>query len=1336
MRRLLKYSAWTLVAVLLLAILLGGTVLVAGNTDWGRGQIERLTYRLTDGYVKLSGLGGAFPAQLSLTQLQLIDSGGVWLTADGISLRWSPLEFLKYRVKVQTLHVTRLHMERLPISSGSGGKASVPDIEVGPFSADLVELGAPLAGTPVSLSLKGTYRMPSIDDADTDVIARRLNGDGEYKLHLHFDSKRMDASLAVHEPASGPLENILSVPGLGALTATATLAGPRDAERLDVDLAAGALRAEVHGTVDLAKESADLNYAASAPAMAPRADLAWESVALQGTWHGTLSAPTADGRLDVVGLRLADTTKIAKLKANLTGSVGRLNTRAVIDGLEIPGSAPRLFARSAVAIDATLQMSAPGRPLEVIATHPLLSLRGRVETEAGKTGEQLVTAEVKVPNLGPFSVLVGEDVRGSAVINANLIHRLKDDRLSLKADLGLAGGTAPWLRYVGSRVGIDLQGSQNDKTLSVENLRVASRGMTLVASGRAARAAPSLGGKRDVRSAADRYIKDVDARWQLDVSDLTVLSSDIAGSMKASGRIGGTPSSLFADAELRSLLSVRGSPSGEVDAGLHLRDLPSAPSGTLRAQGTLDGAPLTVDTELDRTSRQRLRLRIRDAEWKTSHIQGDVTADSEFTHSHGQLALQIEQLSDFDRLLGMHISGSLNGSVAFLPNQAQTEAKLQVDAKDLVVGRIAGNLHLSASGVADELGLKLTAELPDLSGAPATVASAGTLNIDKRELQLTSASVDYHAETIRLLSPALLSFAKGFSVDEVKIGAKEAVVDVKGELAPELDLRASLRQVKPDFINVLYPGLLAAGIVEADVRLKGSPSSPTGRIRMDATGLRFADDAATGLPPVDIHARARLADDTATVNASLTAGTASKLTVSGTTPLDPNGALAMKIAGVLDVGLANPLLEARGMHATGALTVDATVTGSSTDPLIGGGITLAKGSLRDYGHGVNLSDITAEVIGQGAALEIKNFSAKAATGRVDVSGTFGVLEKDLPLDLKITAKDAQPIASNIVTADLDADIRVNGTLRQRLDVAGKIDVHHATIGIPNSLPPDVAVLDVRRRGKHAPAAVQRQLVIGIDVTVDAPQQVLVQGRGLDADMAGRIQLSGTTDALVASGGLNLVRGSISIAGARLNFTHDSKVSFDGTGLQKKIDPVLDFTVNNTVGDTTATLTITGPADAPVFQFTSNPPGTPPDQIMSMLLFNTQNPSSLSALQLAQIGYALASLSGVGAGGFNPLVKLQKTLGLDRLSVGSNTTNTPTGPENSGAAIEAGRYISSRVYVEAKQTNTGNSQVQVDVDLTKHLKLQTRLGNGTAVTQGTTPENDPGSSIGLSYQFEY
>jgi translocation and assembly module TamB len=113
------------------------------------------------------------------------------------------------------------------------------------------------------------------------------------------------------------------------------------------------------------------------------------------------------------------------------------------------------------------------------------------------------------------------------------------------------------------------------------------------------------------------------------------------------------------------------------------------------------------------------------------------------------------------------------------------------------------------------------------------------------------------------------------------------------------------------------------------------------------------------------------------------------------------------------------------------------------------------------------------------------------------------------------------------------------------------------------------------------------------------------------------------------------------------------------------------------------------------------------------------------------------LSGVGGDhGLNPLAKLQKSLGLDRLNVGSGTTNTPTGPENAGAAIEAGRYISKRVYVAAKQSTQGNSQLEADIDLTKHLKLQTRVGNGTGSVLGTTPENDPGSSIGLSYQFEY
>lgn len=205
------------------------------------------------------------------------------------------------------------------------------------------------------------------------------------------------------------------------------------------------------------------------------------------------------------------------------------------------------------------------------------------------------------------------------------------------------------------------------------------------------------------------------------------------------------------------------------------------------------------------------------------------------------------------------------------------------------------------------------------------------------------------------------------------------------------------------------------------------------------------------------------------------------------------------------------------------------------------------------------------------------------------------------------------------------------------------------------------------------------------------------------------------------------------------------MSFDGAGLRNKLDPTLDFTAISVLSDTTAKVTITGLADAPIFEFSGNPP-MPQDEIISRLIFGVPA-AQLTPLMAAQIGAALAVLSAGGDGGFNPLTKLQKSLGLDRLSVGSNSTAatggaTPaagaaaTGTPAAGYNVSAGRYIAKRVYVEAKQSTTGSTQLQVDVDLSKHLKLQTRLGNGTTIVQGTTPENDPGSSIGLSYQIEY
>ena len=346
----------------------------------------------------------------------------------------------------------------------------------------------------------------------------------------------------------------------------------------------------------------------------------------------------------------------------------------------------------------------------------------------------------------------------------------------------------------------------------------------------------------------------------------------------------------------------------------------------------------------------------------------------------------------------------------------------------------------------------------------------------------------------------------------------------------------------------------------------------------------------------------------------------------------------------------------------------------------------------------------------------------------------------MPLSVKFEAHNARPLASDLVTVNADLNLTVSGPLRQRLDAVGTLHINRADLNIPNALPPSVAVLDVRRPGQQVEPPRESTFTMGLDLKVDAPRAVFVQGRGLDAELGGSLHVGGTAQDPAIGGGFDMRKGTMNLAGSTLTFT-SGRLSFNGTGVRRKIDPTLDFTATNISGGVTYTLHVGGYADAPEITLSSTPE-QPQDQILARLLFGA-DPTQLSTLQIAQIAAALATMSGVG-GGLSPLTALQRKLRLDRLAI-SGSTSTGSVPTAAGttaqgtstsASIEAGRYVSSRVFVGAKQFTTGTTQAEVQVDLTRSLKIQTTLATGGGSVQGETPQNDPGSSIGLSYQFEY
>ena len=120
-------------------------------------------------------------------------------------------------------------------------------------------------------------------------------------------------------------------------------------------------------------------------------------------------------------------------------------------------------------------------------------------------------------------------------------------------------------------------------------------------------------------------------------------------------------------------------------------------------------------------------------------------------------------------------------------------------------------------------------------------------------------------------------------------------------------------------------------------------------------------------------------------------------------------------------------------------------------------------------------------------------------------------------------------------------------------------------------------------------------------------------------------------------------------------------------------------------------------------------------------------------QLPEGAQALAQLAGVNVGLTDPLDRLRKTLGLDRLSVGGG------GQSGSTASVEAGSYVATGVYVGARQgigrSNTPPSaaagsaadttQATVQIDLTRRLKLEADVGAGPG-----------GNAVGLTWQVEY
>jgi translocation and assembly module TamB len=983
-----------------------------------------------------------------------------------------------------------------------------------------------------------------------------------------------------------------------------------------------------------------------------------------------------------------------------------------------------------------VRLDDPARPVTFALSHPLVSMNGSAQTG----GESSAALAIAVPALAPFAAIAGADLKGHTTVNANITTHGRATRVEVDGIVGVTGGRAPVPALIGDNANIGMTATFEGDDISIERAQLDGRTLRASANGSSKHGA-------------------LDLTWKVALSNLAVLASAASGQIEAQGRVRGARDNLELVADATGDVATAGFPRGPIKLSARLQGLPAAPAGRIDAQGRVSGSPLELAVALQRGRDGSLRSTIERADWKSAHAEGDVSLRAGDRLPQGKISMRIARLEDLQPWIGQPVQGRVTTNVDFMQSAGRAQAKIQLDARNVgaagtqvehltLAGRIddptthphvalqlaadgiasngiTGMARVDAQGFQDALTLKVMSDLHKVGGGDARVTTTGVLNATTAQLSVSALQAQYKGETAQLLAPVRVSFRDGLAVDRLRVGVQHAVLEIAGRVSPTFDVKASLRNVTPALAKTFMPDLEADGTMTLDARLTGTTAEPRGTVRVNATGLRMRTGAARTLSAANLVATADLNGRSARVDARLVGGTQIRLAATGQVPLSAAGPIDVHANGTIDAAIANPIIEAGGRRVKGQVTLDVAVTGTVSAPQIKGNLRLAGGDIQDYALGAHLTNVDASIQANGDTLRIASMSARAGPGTVEASGTFGMLARGRPVDVKLTARNAQPLASDLVTANMDADLTLRGQSQTRLDAAGKIKINHADITIPNALPPTVAALDVRRPGQKRPAPSAGPIaVIGLDLAIDAPRAIFVRGRGLDAEVGGELHVRGTSAAPQISGGLDMRRGTFDLAGTSLKFT-SGKVSFTGTGLTQKIDPTLDFAAETASGGITAKLGVAGYADAPKITLTSTPE-LPQDEVLARLLFGVSI-KELTPLQIAQIGAALATLSGVGGGGVNPLMAAQKSLGLDRLSVGGTSTG--------GASVEAGRYVSERVYLGAKQTTSGATQAQVQVDLTKHFKLQATLGTG-GTAQGATPENDPGSSIGLSYQFEY
>jgi translocation and assembly module TamB len=799
-----------------------------------------------------------------------------------------------------------------------------------------------------------------------------------------------------------------------------------------------------------------------------------------------------------------------------------------------------------------------------------------------------------------------------------------------------------------------------------------------------------------------------------------------------------------------------------IDAG----DLVSAPKATMETKAQFNNLPASLqgkaayDPATGNVSASNLAARL-----GATSVTGKLDIVGGLLN--GDLALAAPTLAELSPFAGTELSGTAKGAIALRAAKGKQNVTLDLTADQLAAsGAKIARAQVNASA-ADALGkdpqldatltadsveasnqkiykldAKASGRLTDLAvtadakGQDLALVTKVNLQAAAAETKVALAQLDltFRGVQAQLRQPAEVTLQGTTTrVSNLVIASEGGTITLDAELAADSNrIALTLKQLPLRLAEVASPDLHLLGTLDGGLDLAGPKSAPRATLALQGKGLGVSG-ASAQLVDLDLSGNWTAGQLRAGGKASLGKGggldfnAALPMTAdpaSGFPSFDPGAALTASAKGEIDLGLANAFIPGGADHIAGKAAIDLAARGAVGKPELSGKVAITEGEYENQRYGTRLSNLTAQLEGQGSELRLVSLNARtpgggtlSGEGDVDFAGS-------MPVTIAVRMVKARMLDAPIGTAVTAGDVQVKGTLGNDLAITGKVKILKAELRIPDKLPVDVEEIPVKEINlpparqaavdAAADAPPPKTVKIGLDLAVDAPEQVFVRGRGLDAEMGGALKITGTADAPIITGALKLRRGDFNLLSRRLDF-NKGIVTFSGS---EKIDPVLDFAATSKLPEADVTVTITGTATKPAIALTSSPT-LPPDEILARLLFGKAS-GALSPFEAVQLAQAMAEITGVGGGGPGVLDKIRKGLGLDRLDVEAGEGSATSAP-----SLSAGRYVTRGVFVGAKQGATpGSSTATVEIEVTPNIKVETDVGA------------DSSGKAGINFEWNY